>query len=98
MYLKEPSIEKGKTVQVCDLDDIESGLAESDIRVSGKSLSVKAVLRFMIGETYVNTREKIDVNFEHMERRLQANTCSYQLAFPVCERYTDDDSFSVNLR
>ena len=51
MYLKEPSIEKGKTVQVCDLDDIESGLAESDIRVSGKSLSVKAVLRFMIGET-----------------------------------------------
>ena len=40
MYLKEPSIEKGKTVQVCDLDDIESGLAESEIRVTEKSLSV----------------------------------------------------------
>ena len=93
-FLEEVSVGQGESLDVLNLEDIEDGKA--DLREEKRVLTLSSIVRYLTGGRYLSRSEKIEISFVFEKRRVQVNTCSFKIEFPVCDRYTDEDTFSVN--
>lgn len=83
------------SVTTANLEDIEEGVATPTEKQT--KVSLEMVIQHLTGKRRIDIGDAILVKFVHETKRVVANVCSYEITFPVCPRYTNEEGFSSRL-